>query len=97
MITMARIPMDLDGLAQFERGGFEGVAVYAVPMDGEVFEVAIRRLPVTSHTAPTEPARAATITETGDVVLRMWVALTACVGRSPSRAGSWTRRGGTGE
>jgi hypothetical protein len=73
---VARIPMDLGALRKFARDGFPDVAVYAVPLGDEVFEVAVRCMPCESHAAPTVPARAADPQEVADVLVRMCVALT---------------------
>lgn len=84
---IVRIPLDLAGLEQFERPGFEDVAVLGIPLGGEHYEVTFRRMPSHSHTAPTEPSRPATRQEIADLTYRLWLALTACVGRRPTRNG----------
>ena len=81
-MSILRIPMDLEGIRQFEKPGFEGERVYGIRMAGRTYAVAVKVLPEpASFTMPPEPGRTPEEYEVADLVWRMFNGLTACVGR----------------
>lgn len=67
---MIHITKQLDGAAleKWKLDGFHDETVLVVPVGDELFEIGVRVMERPSHTAPTDPPRAATLDEVAEVV-----------------------------
>jgi hypothetical protein len=67
---MIHITQALDGeqLRKWNLEGFPDEAVLVVPMGDELYEIGVRVMDRPCHTAPTDPARAATLDEIAAVI-----------------------------